>query len=143
MYDSDLFFVCSLIECLGRQLKLGRREVVEQLGAPNLARLYRNASILHCEPIEKVADDCIQAFGLTGGDYDNVAACRYAVPSVWDIGEVYQRLVEDVRDGDTVAAIVEVFGSWISDALSNFNTDFYYQSRGYIYQCYLAGEALE
>ena len=36
--------------------------------------------MLHCEPIEKVADDAIGEFGLTAGEYDNVGEARYAVP---------------------------------------------------------------
>ena len=31
---------------------------------------------------------------------DNVAACRYTVPDYWTIGEVYERLIEDVTGED-------------------------------------------
>ena len=30
----------------------------------------------------------------------------------------------------------EVYTSWIDGAISNYNTDFYYQSRDYSYACY-------
>lgn len=34
--------------------------------------------------------------GIKAGDYDNVADCRYRVPTHWDIGKVFQRLIVDV-----------------------------------------------
>jgi len=39
-----------------------------------------------------------------------------------------------------VARLMEVYASWISDAISNYNTDFYYQSRDYICECYREGK---
>ena len=32
------------------------------------------------------------------GKFDNVSMCRYTVPDYWDIGEVYERLIEDIYD---------------------------------------------
>ena len=78
------------------------------------------------------------------GSFDNVAACRYTVPDYWTIGEVYERLIEDTAQEDTDAAIVdklmEVYTSWIDTAISNYNSDFYYQSRDYIAECYREGK---
>lgn len=34
----------------------------------------------------------------------------------------------------------EVYTSWIDDAISNYNSDFYYQSRDYLFACYQEGE---
>lgn len=33
------------------------------------------------------------------GDFDNVTSCEYEVPDYWTIGEVYERLIEDI-DGE-------------------------------------------
>lgn len=77
------------------------------------------------------------------GDFDNVATCRYTVSDYWTIGEVYARLIEDVCGDDEaqiIPRLIEVYTSWIDAAISNYNTDFYYQSRDYIYACYEAGE---
>ena len=30
------------------------------------------------------------------GDFDNVGACQYDIPSHWDIGRVYKRLIKQV-----------------------------------------------
>ena len=57
--NDALFFTCSLIEQLGRSLHMQRGKVAAELGEAGIQTLYRNADILHCEPIEKVADDVI------------------------------------------------------------------------------------
>ena len=141
--ENDLFYVCSLIEYIGRARKLRRAEVVAAMGEETIRRIYRYADTFHCEQIAKVSDDFIALCSMPEGDFDNVAQCRYAVPGYWDIGAVYARLIEDVSGGsDPVAKLMEVYASWMSDALSRFNSDLFYQSRGYIAECYRAGEIL-
>ena len=141
--ENDLFYVCSLIEYIGRERKLRRADVVSALGEDSIRRIYRYADTFHCEQIAKVADDFITLRSIPSGDFDNVAKCRYAVPGYWDIGAVYARLIEDVADGaDPVLKLMEVYASWMSDALSRFNSDLFYQSRGYIAECYRAGRIL-
>ena len=95
--NDALFFTCSLIEQLGRSLHMRRGKVAAELGEAGIQTLYRNADILHCEPIEKVADDVITEFSLQGGDFDNLAEARYTVPDVWTMGKVYARLIEDAH----------------------------------------------
>ena len=140
---SDLFFTCSLIEYIGRKKKLKRSEVVNALGRNNIAHIYKKADTLHCEPIEKTADVFIDLCNIDGGCFDNIADCKYAVPDYWSIGKVYARLVEDVCGDDVVSAIMEVYDSVFSDFISNYNSDFFYQSREYIKKCYEVGEVLE
>ena len=140
---NDLFYVCSLIEYIGRERKLRRSEVVAGIGEEILRRIYRHAGVFHCEPIAKVAADFIALRSLPEGNFDNVAACRYAVPGYWDIGAVHARLIEDVADGaDPVTKLMEVYASWMSDALSRFNSDLFYQPRAYLAECYRAGTIL-
>lgn len=134
--DSDLFFACSLIEYIGRECKLKRGDVVEKLGVDTLRRIYKYAGTLHCEPIEKVANDYIEMKKIVHGEFDNVGKCRYEVPDYWTMGEVYGRLIEDVGSDDVIETLRLVYESWISDAISNYNTDFYYQSREYIKECF-------
>lgn len=140
--DSALFFTCSLIEYIGRKQKQRRSVVVKHLGRDTVKRIYRYADAFHCEPIEKTADEFITRSNIPVGSFDNVAKCRYEVPDYWTIGEVYERLVEDITEDDIdsiIDHIVEVYSSWIDAALSNYNTDFYYQSRDYICECYKEG----
>ena len=144
--NSDLFYTCSLIEFIGRQQKLKRSEVVQRLGIKIITRIYQYADVFHCEPIEKTADDFITRCNIPRGSFDNVADCRYSVPDYWTIGEVYERLVEDASGEDMehiMERLMDVYTSWIDDAISNYNTDFYYQSREYIYECYKEGKVCE
>ena len=140
--DNNLFFVCSLIEFIGREVKLKRSDVVKALGEDVIRRIYNFADVFHCEPIAKVADDFITMCNIKSGDYDNVRECKYEVPDYWTIGEVYERLIEDIEENDVIEALLEVYGSWISDAISNYNSDFFYQSRDYIRECYKAKQVI-
>ena len=141
--NSDLFYTCSLIEYIGRKQKQKRETVVKLLGHETIRRIYRYADVFHCEPIAKTADDFIHICNIPVGAYDNLEKAKYEIPDYWTIGEVYERLIEDVSEDSTEAivdTIMAVYSSWISDAISNYNTDFYYQSREYICQCYTEGE---
>ena len=141
--NSDLFYTCSLIEYIGRKQKQRREAVVKLLGRETIRRIYRYADVFHCEPIAKTADDFIHICNIPVGAYDNLEKAKYEIPDYWTIGEVYERLIEDVSEDSTEAivdTIMAVYSSWISDAISNYNTDFYYQSREYICQCYTEGE---
>ena len=141
--NSDLFYTCSLIEYIGRKQKQKRETVVKLLGRETIRRIYRYADVFHCEPIAKTADDFIHICNIPVGAYDNLEKAKYEIPDYWTIGEVYERLIEDVSEDSTEAivdTIMAVYSSWISDAISNYNTDFYYQSREYICQCYTEGE---
>lgn len=141
--NSDLFYTCSLIEYIGRERHLRRSEVVDALGEAVITRIYRYADVFHCEPIDKTAGDFIEQYNIPAGSYDNVGACRYTVPDYWTMGEVYERLIEDLCGDDEAAVIpnlMQVYGSWIDAALSNYNTDLYYQPRDYIYASYLEGQ---
>ena len=140
--DSSLFYLCSLIEFIGRLQKLRRRDVVNNIGEKTLRRIYSHADILHCEPIEKTADDFIVMCEIPEGDFDNVASCKYEVPDYWTIGEVYERLIEDVCDDDVIAKLIEVYNSWIDREISNYNSDLFYQPRDYLRECWLAGKIL-
>lgn len=141
--NSALFYACSLIEFIGRERKMKRSELVRILGEKTIRQIYRYADVFHCEPIAKTADDFITNLNIPQGTFDNVASCRYEVPDYWTIGEVYERLIEDISGDDEahiVDRLMEVYTSWISDAISNYNTDFYYQSREYICECYREGK---
>ena len=141
--NNHLFFTCSLIEYIGRRMKRTRKEVTDYLGKDRIARIYEYADVFHCEPIEKVAAEFMEESGITKGDFDNVKECRYSVPDYWDIGEVYERLIEDsYADEQIVDGIWEVYHSWIDAQISDYNTDFYYQPRDYIAACYKEGVVL-
>ena len=115
---NNLFYVCSLIEYIGRERKLRRADVAAGLGESVIRRIFKYADTFHCEQIAKVADDFITMCNLPTGSFDNVASCRYDVPGYWDIGAVYARLIEDVSDGtDLVSKLMEVYSSKVDGSL--------------------------
>ena len=141
--NDRLFFTCSLIEFMGRRLKRSREEITDILGKERLERIYEYADVFHCEPMEKVSEAFIEETGAEMGGFDNVKECIYTVPDYWDIGEVYERLIEDCySDGDILKGIWEVYHSWIDAHISDYNTDFYYQPRDYIAVCYEEGRVI-
>ena len=142
-FDNSLFYTCSLIEFIGRKQKLKRSEVLSAIGDKRLRHIYNYADVLHCEVIDRVAAEFISSCSIPEGSYDNVSEAKYRVPDYWDIGEVYARLIEDVSGEDKIETMKEVYASEIGDAISNYNTDFYYQPRDYIRECYLAGEIID
>lgn len=143
--NSALFYTCSLIEYIGRRTKNKRKDIVDVLGNKVIKKIYQYSDVFHCEPIEKVANDFIEEYKIKDGEFDNVGKCKYEVPDYWAIGAVFERLIEDSFQDEEKAAegIWEVYHSWIEEHISNYNTDFYYQSREYIALCYKEGEVLE
>ena len=91
--ENDLFFTCSLIEYIARKTKNHRCTVVNALGKKWLQKIYELADVYHSDNIDRVSDDFIEESGITEGNFDNVGTARYAIPSHWDIGKVYKRLV--------------------------------------------------
>lgn len=144
--DNALFYTCSLIEFIGRRQKQKRAYIVNTLGKSVVKRIYTHSDVLHCEVIDSVAEEFINMCSIKTGDFDNVAKCKYEVPDYWTIGEVYERLIEDVQPNENVDIIIEtlfkVYNSWVSDSISRFNTDFYYQNREYIKECFLTNKQI-
>lgn len=141
--NNSLFYTCSLIEYIGRKMKRKRREIVESLGKEAITRIYEYADIFHCEPIEKVAEEFVEQYNIQRGTFDNEDSCQYEIPDYWTIGEVYERLIEDITSEDKIVdTLIEVYCSWMDDFLSDYNIAVYYQSREYIATCYREGQIL-
>ena len=143
--DNDLFYTCSLIDYIARKTKNIRSYVVNQLGKERLEKIYEYADVYHCENIEQVCDEFVEEAGIEEGTFDNVAACRYAIPSYWDIGKVYKRLVKMVADReetDRISALINVYNSFISPKIDDYNSSVYYENPEYIYECYKENEML-
>ena len=142
MTNDALFYTCSLIEFIARKSSHTHKEVIEFLGS-DLDRIYKYHDVFHCEPIEKVADDFMQRCSIGVGNTNYIEKCRYEIPDYWDIGEVFQRLIEDCYPEEKyIDGIKAVFRSWIAVKISNYNSDLYYQPRDYLAECYKTGELL-
>lgn len=142
--ENDLFFTCSLIEYIARKTKNTKKKIVEQLGKINIQKIYDLAEIYHSENIEKVADEFIEKADINDGDYDNISGCKYNVPTYWDIGKVYKRLIIMVNNNENmyIDTLIEVLSSWIIEKIDNYNSSMYYENPDYIYQCYREGKVL-
>ena len=143
--ENDLFFLCSLIDYIGRKTKNYRSTVVNALGAKELQHIYDYADVYHCENIDKVSDELIEKHQIANGYFDNVAASRYTVPSHWDVGKVYQRLILDVSQttgSDIINTLMTVYNSWITRKIDNYNSSMYYESPSYLLESYKAGAVL-
>lgn len=140
---NDLFFTCSLIDYIARKTKNRRSAVVNALGRSSVAKIYDLADVYHSDNIDAVSEDFIASAHIAEGTFDNVAAAKYAVPSHWDIGKVYKRLILGIareRQLDIVDALFEAYNSFVSDKTDDYNSSFYYDAPQNILNAFLTGE---
>ena len=143
--ENDLFFVCSVIEYIGRTTKNKRGGVALKLGKAEISRLLELADVLHCEPVEAVAGELAARLGITCGDFDNVAMCEYNVPTHFDIAKVYKRLIISLAERQSSGladTLIQVYTSWISEKIDDYNSSMYFESPQYLYASYIAGEPI-
>lgn len=142
---NNIFFVCSIIEYLGRKTKNRRTDIIELLGKKEIMRQLELAEVNHSLPMEQVADELIEELHISEGSYDSVGNSRYPIPSVSGIAKNYQRLIiSDAKAGKEISdAFFDVFKSFISDEISDFNSSVYYSSPEYLKVSYEEGKLLK
>ena len=142
--ENDLFFTCSLIEYIARKTKNSKKLIVSKLGRENIKKMYELADVYHCENIDEVSDEFILKSGIDTGNYDHVSKCESRVPTYFEIGKVYKRLIVMVEKNKEkyVDAIIKVLSSWIVKYIDNYNSSMYYENPDYIYLCYEEGKIL-
>ena len=106
--------------------------------------MYELAEVYHSENIEKVAEEFIEKANIKNGEYDIISDCQYNVPTHWDIGKVYKRLILMVNSDEEkyIDTLIEVLSSWIVEKIDNYNSSMYYENPSYIYACYVDGKIL-
>ena len=124
---NDYFYVCSLIEYIARETKNHRGYIVECIGQEGIENLLYDAEVNHCLSFEQVCDEVVEEYKIKEGKFDTISECQYDVPSFLDIGKLYS---------------IKIFTSFISDEISDFNTDLYYQNPDYIECSYKEGQLL-
>lgn len=141
---NDLFYVCSLIEFIGRKTKNRRADIVDIIGKKEISRQFDLAELNHCLSFDEVADEIIEYYQITIGDFDSISNCKYSIPSVQSIGKVYSRLISNtmLESDNIIDSIVKVFKSFISDEISDFNSSVYYSNPDYLKYSYLEGKLL-
>lgn len=142
--ENDLFFTCSLIEYIARKTKNTKKEVVQRLGEEKISKIYNLAEVYHSENIEKVSDEFITSANIKIGQYDILSNCKYSIPTYWDVGKVYKRLILMVNhdENNYIKTLIEVLSSWIIEKIDDYNSSMYYENPNYIYECYIEGKIL-
>jgi len=142
---NNLFFLCSLIEYISRKTKNHRNVVVNAIGKDDLQHIFDLADVYHSENMDKLSYELIKKHNIENGIFDNVANAKYSVPTHWDIGKVYKRLIISISRKDNrpvIDTLSAVYNSWLSRKIEDFNSSIYYESPEYLFQSYLAGEIL-
>jgi hypothetical protein len=142
---NNLFFLCSLIEYIGRKTKNHRNVIVNAIGKLDLQHILDLADIYHNENIDKLTFELIEKHNIKDGVFDNVLNAKYSIPTHWDIGKVYKRLIIDIvkkENKPLIEALIEVYNLWLSRKIEDFNSSIYYESPEYLFQSYLVGDNL-
>jgi len=142
--ENDLFFTCSLIEYISRKTKNTKKIIIEKLGEVNISKIYELAEVYHSENIEKVSEEFIEKANIETGSYNYIEDCKYNIPTYWDIGKVYKRLIIMVDNNEDcyIKTLIKVLSSWIIEKIDNYNSSMYYENPQYIYECYSEGKIL-
>ncbi|WP_252229996.1 hypothetical protein [Clostridium sp. ZBS15] len=144
-FDNNLFFTCSIIEYVSRITKNKRSYVVNMLGEKGIGFIYEFADVLHSENIDAVADELINDYKIKNGNFDNVKECEdkeYRIPSFWDIGKVYMRLIIKLG-GMSATRVIDVYNSYIAECINDYTIGFYFSNPQCIYESYKSGTMLD
>ena len=101
--------------------------------------------VYHCENIEKVCDEFVESAGIQNGDYDVVKNCHYNIPTYWDIGKVYRRLIQKTAECqgiDLIDSLIEIYNSFVSEKIDNYNCAFYYDTTDAQYLSFVEGKVI-
>ncbi len=128
---------------MARKTNNKRAAVVNMLGKRLITKIYELADVYHSDNIERVSDDFIISAQISKGSFDNVGEAKYAVPSHWDIGKVYKRLILGIvreRGIDVIDALIAAYNSFVSDKIDDYNSSFYYDAPQNILNAFIYGE---
>lgn len=140
----DYFYVCSLIEYTARRTNNKRGTITSALGREGIVQQLHDAGVNHCLSFEQVSDEIIEKYGISKGSFDTITNCKYTIPGFQDIGRLYSIMIEDcAKPGGEVEELMKVFSSFISDKISDFKSDVYYQNPSYLECSYEAGYLLD
>lgn len=142
---NNLFFLCSLIEYIGRETKNHRNVIVNAIGKNDLTHFFDLADIYHNENMDKLTFELIQKHNIKNGVFDNISNAKHSIPTHWDIGKVYKRLIINVSQKENkplIDTLIDVYNSWLSRKIEDFNSSIFYESPEYLFQSYLVGDIL-
>lgn len=142
--ENNLFFTCSFIEYVARKTRNTKKYIIEKLGKEKIKKIYDLAEIYHSENIEKISDEVIQECEIDNGNYDIISECKYKVPTFWELGRIYQRLILMINrdENEYINTLLKVLSSWIIEKIDNYNSSMYYENPSYIYECFMQNKII-
>lgn len=155
-FDNDLFYTCSLIEYISRKTLNRNSTIVNNLGIDGVGWIYLNAEVNHCLSLEQVANEVIEEYKIENGQVDIVSNCDVVVPTCFDMGKVYMRLILNTLDYEYTASnaetnnksrnliehLADVYNSWICDTIDCYDNLMFTLNPEYHYMCFQAKELL-
>lgn len=109
-----------------------------------IEKQLRDAEVNHGLSFGQVSDNVICQYKILKGHFDTMTECKYIIPSFMDIGKLYSIMIEHCAEtGKEVDELLKIFSSFISDKISDFQTDIYYQNPSYLECSYEAGYLLD
>ena len=139
-----MFYLCSLIEYTARKTNNKRGAIIQALGRTGIEKQLYDAQVNHCLSFEQVSDEIIEQYNIPDGDFDTITECKYTIPGFMDIGKLYSIMIEDCSKPEKeIDELMKIFSSYISDKISDFQTDVYYQNPSYLECSYQAGYLLD
>lgn len=141
---NDLYFICYMVERIGRQLKQPNKYVVNTMGHDELVKQLSLADVLHSANPKAVAADWIAEYQMTAGNYDvtnvNPELCQN-IPTATQMGKVYRRLIQNTlqRGEDFADAMIRVYNNPICEVIDDYDCGAYYEPSQYIARSYYAG----
>ena len=75
----NLFYLCTLIEFIGRKTRNHRSYIVKSLGKEGIEKQLYDAEVIHCLSFEQVSDEVIETYSIKDGDFDKIIDCEYSL----------------------------------------------------------------
>lgn len=138
--NNNLFYLCSLVECIARITKNEKCDVYNALGEETVKKIYEFADTYHCEDINDVANEFITKCNIKNGKYDCITGITFEVPGIFDLGKVYKRFIIETSREEKLTylqAAKQIYNSRkICKKIEDFNSSLYYDNERNIYLFY-------
>lgn len=143
--DDNLYFTCCLLEYIARKTLNKTEVIVNYLAKEGIGWIYEFADVLHCENLDAVTAELVERYNIKEGNYHCDKDCDeygFKLTSVWAIGAVFARLIEDIGNG-IIETLIDVYNSDIGKCINNYVYGFYTSSPQIIYESYKFGRMLD
>lgn len=142
--DNDLYFLCYMIERIGRKIHQRNQYIVNRIPKDEWLRLISLANVFHCENPLKIESDWIETYCLEKGTFYITQVDSQLVdeiPTPIQMGKVYTRLIlATLQPGeDYIDGLIRVYNDEICETIDNYNCSAYYEPSYIITRAYLNG----